>query len=47
VSGHATRCGVPGAISVLHPGHLYGFVAAAPVTLRTIQRPSRFTVDVA
>jgi hypothetical protein len=47
VSGHATTCGVPGLISVLHPGHLYGFVAAAPATLRTIQRPSRFTTDLA
>ena len=46
-SGHATTCGVPGAISTLQPGHRYGFVAADPETLRTIQRPSRFAAEVA
>jgi len=47
VSGQATTCGVPMVISVLHPGHRYAFVAAAPDTLRMIHRPSRFTADVA
>jgi hypothetical protein len=47
VSGQATTCGVPGVISTLQPGQRYDFVAAAPDTVRTIQRPSRFTADVA
>ena len=47
MSGQATTCGVPGRISTLQPGHRYAFVAAAPETLRTIQRPSLFISDVA
>ncbi|MBI4901642.1 MAG: hypothetical protein HY829_14375, partial [Actinobacteria bacterium] len=47
VLGQATTWGVPRATGWSQPGQRYGFVAAAPGTLRTIHRPSLFTTLVA